>query len=109
VTAPPTTSAAVAAWQPVLRRRRIAVAITCDRDCTVRADARVALGGGRHIELASARGALRARVTEVLRPAVRARHLRALRRALRRRGSLTATVTVTPVGGQRVERRTRVR
>ena len=107
--APPLVSAAVASWQPLLRRGGIAVAVRCDRDCTVRAEARIALGGGRHVALAPTRRALGARVVAVLRPTVRARHVRALRRALRRRGSLTATVTVAPAGGQPVDRRTRIR
>jgi hypothetical protein len=106
---PARASLVVAPWQSVLRRGRIAAAVTCDRDCSVTAGGRIALGRGRFIELAAARRTLRAHIPGVVTPAVRSRHFRALRKALRRRGSLVATVTVTPAGGDPIERRARIR
>jgi hypothetical protein len=106
---PPSAAVAVAAWQRVLARGGVTVQVTCDRDCMVRADGRIALGGGRFLRLAGATQGLRAHVPKLLVLAVPPRRERALRRALHRRGTLPATVVATPAGGEAAERRTRVR
>jgi hypothetical protein len=101
----PRVTLAVAAWQRVLRRRGLAVAVACDSGCTLDTDARIALGRGRFVTLAGARRTLAARTSAVLVLRVPSRHVRALRRALGRRGTLRAIVTATPVGGDPIERR----
>jgi hypothetical protein len=102
---PPRATFAVAAWQDVVRRRGVAVAVGCDSACTVDAGGRIALGRGRFAALGGARRTLAARTSAVLVLRVRSRHVRALRGALRRRGTLRAILTATPVGGDPIERR----
>ena len=107
--APARASLVVAPWQAVLRRGGVAAAVTCDRDCEVRASGRIALGRGRFANLAGTVRTLRGHMPSVVVLRVRGRHVRAVRRALRKRGSLRATVAVTPAGGAEVQRGTRVR
>jgi hypothetical protein len=100
---------AIAAWQRVLARGGVAVAVTCDRDCTLDASGRIALGRGRFAPLRAATRGLRARMPGVIVLRLPSRHFRAVRRALRRHGALRATVTATPAGGDPIEQRVRVR
>jgi hypothetical protein len=101
----PRAALAVAAWQPVLRRRGMAVAVACDRECTVDVGARIGLGHGRSLALIGATRRLPAHGRAVLLLKLRGRHVAALRRALRGRVTLRATVTAAPAGGDPVERR----
>jgi hypothetical protein len=105
----PRATLAVAAWQPVLRRRGLAIAVSCDRECTVGAGGGIALGRGGSAPLTRATRRLSASGSAVVLLRLRARDVGALRRALRRHGTLRATVTATPVGGDPVQRRVRVR
>jgi hypothetical protein len=88
----------------VLRRGGVAVSVGCDRDCTVAAGGRIALGRGRFVQLVGVRRELRAHMPALVLLRVPRRSVRPLRRALHRRGSLRATVTASPAGGIAAER-----
>jgi hypothetical protein len=105
----PRATLAVAAWQPVLRRRGLAIAVSCDRACTLDAGGRIELGRGRSVPLTGVTRTLAARGAAVLLLRLRARHLGALRRALRAHGILRASVTATPAGGAPAKRRVQIR
>ena len=103
-------SLAVAAWQPVLRRRRLNAAVACDPACHVTTRGTIALGRGRRLRLKSVARQVGPGARTVMRLRVPHRRGRTLRRALARRGWLRATVTATPPGGgATVRRRVRVR
>ena len=109
IVAPARATLAVAPWQPVGRRRAVAVAVGCDRDCSVTLSGRIALGRGRLVRLAPTTRSLSGHAHATILVRVPSRVVRPLRRALRRRGSLTARIAATPAGGQPVERRARIR
>jgi hypothetical protein len=102
-TQPPRASLQVAAWQRILKRRGLTAVVGCDRPCDIKLTGRITSGA----RLATTTRSLNGNTVVALR--LPSRYVKPLRKALKRRGSLKATITATPVGGAPVKRTASVR